>query len=58
MIRSTVADVDLDAIAHNFRAIRDFLDEPVNLGKSSPGIVAVVKANAYGHGAGPVALAL
>ncbi len=25
MIRSTVADVDLDAIAHNFRAIRDFL---------------------------------
>ncbi len=29
MIRSTVADVDLDAIAHNFRAIRDFLRSEV-----------------------------
>jgi alanine racemase len=72
MIRSTVADVDLDAIAHNFRAIRDFLrsevqrtepgnpgtPEPENAGTREPGIVAVVKANAYGHGSGPVALAL
>ena len=59
MIRSTVADVDLNAIAHNFQAIRRFIDaEPRAAGASAPGIIAVVKANAYGHGAGPVALAL
>ena len=59
MIRSTVADVDLNAIAHNFQAIRRFIDaEPREAGASAPGIIAVVKANAYGHGAGPVALAL
>ena len=57
MIRSTVADVDLNAIAHNFQAIRTFIEaEPRAAG--APGIIAVVKANAYGHGAGPVALAL
>lgn len=59
MIRSTVADVDLDAIAHNFRAIRDFLQSEARSPKpEAPGIIAVVKANAYGHGSGPVALAL
>jgi alanine racemase len=93
VVRSTVADVDLDAISHNFRAIRDFLasesrhsvddiicrDGPLGPSPSGatppearearqggssgttprpPGIIAVVKANAYGHGAGPVAVAL
>ncbi len=65
MVRSTVADVDLDAIAHNFRAIRDFLASEIHLRPAAegprptpPGIIAVVKANAYGHGAAPVALAL
>ena len=52
MIRSTVARVDLAALQSNFRAIREFL------GKPGPAILAVVKANAYGHGAGAVALAL
>jgi alanine racemase len=50
MIRSTVAHVDLAALQANFRAIQAFLGEPR--------IVAVVKANAYGHGSARVALAL
>ena len=59
MVRSTVADVDLDAIAHNLKTISAFLQaEPRESGAPAPGIVAVVKANAYGHGAVPVAQAL
>jgi alanine racemase len=59
VVRSTVADVDLDAIAHNLKTISAFLKaEPREPGASVPGIVAVVKANAYGHGAVPVAAAL
>ena len=50
MIRSTVAHVDLAALQANFRAIQEFV--------GAPRIIAVVKANAYGHGAGRVALAL
>jgi alanine racemase len=41
-IRSTVADVDLDAIASNVEAIRT---------RSKADVIAVVKADAYGHGA-------
>src|SRR3990170_8034476 len=51
MIRPTVARIDLDAIRANFRAITEFLS-----GRAS--IIAVVKANAYGHGAPQVARAL
>ncbi len=56
MIRPTVARVDLGAIARNFRRITEHLaqerpDDP-------PRTIAVVKANAYGHGAGQVARAL
>jgi alanine racemase len=59
VVRSTVADVDLDAIAHNLNTISAFLKaEPRQPGASAPGVVGVVKANAYGHGAVPVALAL
>jgi alanine racemase len=57
VIRSTVARVDLAALQSNFRAIQEF----VNVGRTqqgSPHIVAVVKANAYGHGSERVALAL
>ena len=43
MIRPTVARVDLDAIRSNFRAISGFLS-----GRAR--VIAVVKANAYGHG--------
>ena len=46
--RGTCVRVDLHAIAHNVRAIRRELGEQVQL-------MAVVKANAYGHGLIPVA---
>jgi alanine racemase len=45
-IRSTVADVDLDAIAANVEAIRS---------RARADVIAVVKADAYGHGAQAVA---
>src|SRR5881296_1785346 len=45
-IRSTVADVDLDAIAANLAAIRS---------RAAADVIAVVKADAYGHGAEAVA---
>jgi alanine racemase len=56
VIRSTVARVDLDALRSNFVAIRRYL--AAEAGRTAPGVIAVVKANAYGHGAAPVALAL
>ena len=62
MIRSTVAHVDLAALQANFTAIRKFLEDGGPQGpalhRKAPRIIAVVKANAYGHGAERVALAL
>ena len=70
MVRSTVARVDLAALRSNFRVVRAFVGEPDgppprdarSAGSAgpatSPAIIAVVKANAYGHGAGRAALAL
>jgi alanine racemase len=58
VIRCTFAHVDLGALESNFRAIEAFLAARTPAGRRPPAIVAVVKANAYGHGAGPVALAL
>ncbi len=51
MARPTVAEIDLSALRHNFRILASRLPEGVR-------ILAVVKANAYGHGAVPVARAL
>ena len=56
MIRPTVARVDLDAVRSNLRAISAFLASSPHT--TPPGIIAVVKANAYGHGAVEVARAL
>lgn len=42
--RPTWAEIDLDALAHNFRTIRERVGPVVK-------ILAAVKANAYGHGA-------
>jgi alanine racemase len=56
VIRSTVAHVDLTALQNNFRSIQQFLKS--NATGKPPGIIAVVKANAYGHGAERVAAAL
>ena len=57
--------MDLDATRHNFRAICDYLTAEASLNKAAgvgpstaPGVIAVVKANAYGHGAVRVARAL
>ena len=58
MTRSTVAHVDLSALQANFKALRTFLAAAGDAGTAPPRIVAVVKANAYGHGAERVALAL
>ena len=56
MIRSTVAHVNLEALKGNLRAIQSYLSsEP---GRTPPGIIAVIKANAYGHGSPRVARAL
>lgn len=44
-------DIDLNAIKKNFRAIKNFVGKDV-------GVLAVVKADAYGHGAIQVARAL
>ena len=50
-LKRTWAEVNLDAIAHNFSVISRAL---------TPGCrpIAIVKADAYGHGAVPVAKAL
>jgi len=55
-MRPTIATVSLDAIAHNLLVIRELLARET--GHDSPGIIAVVKANAYGHGAVPVSQTL
>jgi alanine racemase len=55
MIRPTVARVDLSAVKRNFRHLADYLARE----RASPcGVIAVVKANAYGHGASQIARAL
>src|SRR4249919_4355634 len=56
MIRPTLARIDLDALKSNYRHIVDHLaaERPAD----PPRAMAVVKANAYGHGAGQVGRAL
>lgn len=51
MARPTVAEIHLPALRHNVRTIRSLLSP-------STGIFAVVKADAYGHGAVPAARTL
>ena len=58
MVRSTVAHVDLAALQANYRAIEAYLAARTPPARRPPDIIAVVKANAYGHGARHVALAL
>lgn len=48
MPEGPIATVDLAAIDHNLGRMRSHLPDAV-------GVLAAVKANAYGHGAGPVA---
>lgn len=65
MTRCTAARVDLDALRSNYQAIAAYLASEAALNREAgrgpaqpPGIIAVVKANAYGHGAVAVARAL
>lgn len=51
MGRPTVAEIDLHALRHNYRLLRSLLPPGAS-------VFAVVKADAYGHGAVPVARAL
>lgn len=65
MVRCTAARVDLDATRANYRAIANYLTSEAGLNErvgrgpaTPPGIIAVIKANAYGHGAARIARAL
>ena len=65
MIRCTAAHVDLEATRINYRALANHLASEIALNRhagkgplTAPGIIAVVKANAYGHGAVRIAGAL
>ena len=65
MVRCTAARVDLEALKTNFSAINSYLSSEAQLNRAAgrgaaiaPSIIAVVKANAYGHGARAVAKAL
>lgn len=65
MVRCTTARVDLNALESNFKAIGAYLAHESGLNRGAgrgpviaPSIIAVVKANAYGHGARRVAAAL
>jgi alanine racemase len=56
MTRPTVARVNLAAVRRNYRSIAAHL--AIERPSHPPGVIAVVKANAYGHGAGQVGRAL
>jgi alanine racemase len=65
VVRCTTARVDLSALESNFKAITAYLVNETGLNRSAgrgpaiaPGIIAVVKANAYGHGARRIAATL
>jgi alanine racemase len=65
VVRCTSAHVDLGATRANFNALTAYLESEAALNQrsakgpaSAPGLMAVVKANAYGHGAVAVAHAL
>ncbi len=66
MVRCTTARVDLNALESNFKAIGAYLAHESGLNRAAgrggpaipPSIIAVVKANAYGHGARRVAATL
>ena len=48
LLRPTYVEIDLDIVRHNINEIRKIINKNTKLG-------AVVKANAYGHGAVEVA---
>ena len=51
LLKRTWADVDLDALAHNYHTIKSHIPQDCRF-------LGVMKADAYGHGAVPVSHAL
>jgi alanine racemase len=58
VIRPTIATVNLDAIRANCREVVSLVARESGGRPAPPGVIAVVKANAYGHGATVVGPAL
>ena len=58
MVRPTHAHIDLHSLTFNYRRIREYLGARAEASPTAPRIIAVIKANAYGHGAVRVARAL
>lgn len=59
MSRGTVAEIDLSALQHNFSVVEQLINRQKITSNSGPRkILAVVKSNAYGHGAEQVVQAL
>jgi alanine racemase len=56
--RPVWAEIDLGALAENFRAIRKFVNPPEERCKTRRKILCIVKGNGYGHGGPQVAKAL
>ncbi len=56
--RPVWAEINLSALADNFRAIRKYVNPSGERLRDPRKVLAVVKGNAYGHGAAPVAKAL
>ena len=56
VVRPTVARIDLRALQSNYRRLVEHVTAETR--ERTPGVIAVVKANAYGHGAAQVAHAL
>ena len=57
---STFVRIDLEALKHNYRVVREYVGQnsPADPSARRPGVIAVIKANAYGHGSARVGLAL
>ncbi len=56
--RPVWAEVSLPALAHNFRAIRDYVNPASEERKTPRKVLCIVKGNGYGHGGPQVAKAL
>ena len=56
--RPVWAEVSLPALAHNFRAIRDYVNPSSEKRKTPRKVLCIVKGNGYGHGGPQVAKAL
>ena len=56
--RPVWAEVSLEALAQNYRAIRDYVNPPSEKRKTPRKVLSIVKGNGYGHGGPQVAKAL